>query len=167
MKQAIAGVAPTELCETTVMTVWPSMAGSGLGCWIGRMCSSPIGFGSFFTLGKLAALALIPLALALYAKGLMPILCRRYRLTNRRVIVERGLTAREDSCVALDDFDTIDVIVRPGQEWYPAGDLIFRRGSLETLRLNGVLRPETFRRTCLKSRSSFVGVQQALARAEA
>ena len=38
MKQAIAGVAPPELGEVTIMTVWPSIGALGLGRWIGRMC---------------------------------------------------------------------------------------------------------------------------------
>jgi hypothetical protein len=52
--------------------------------------------------------------------------------------------------------------VRPGQEWYQAGDLIFRKGAVETLRLEGVSRPETFKRTCLKARMGYVGARQAV-----
>jgi hypothetical protein len=86
----------------------------------------------------------------------------RYRLTNRRVIIERGLAAREEQYVDLDRFDAIDVVVLPGQEWYPAGDLIFRRGTVETFRLRGVMRPETFRQTCMKAHQAFVGVRKAV-----
>jgi len=57
--------------------------------------------------------------------------------------------------VELSRFDAIDVIVRPGQAWYPAGDLIFRKGQVETFRLEGVSRPETFRQTCLKAHHGY------------
>jgi hypothetical protein len=78
------------------------------------------------------------------------------------VIIERGVSGRIDQYVDLDRFDAIDVVVLPGQEWYPAGDLIFRRGSVETFRLRGVLRPETFRQACMKAHLAYVSVRRAL-----
>jgi hypothetical protein len=163
MKQAIAGVAPVELGEATIMTVWPTIAASAAGRWIGRMCMIG-GKKNPFAPGKAFALALIPVAVTLFALGLAPWLCRRYRLTNRRVIVQKGLSGVDERFVALDRFDAIDVEVLPGQEWFPAGDLIFRKGGVETFRLAGVPRPETFRQTCLKAHKSFVLVRQALGR---
>jgi hypothetical protein len=62
--------------------------------------------------------------------------------------------------VALDRFDSIETVVQPGQAWYKAGDLVFRLGQVETFRIAGVPRPETFRQTCLKANMSFVGVQK-------
>ena len=54
------------------------------------------------------------------------------------------------------------LVVQPGQEWFDCGDLIFRNGEVETLRLPGVSRPEPFRRVCLEVRQSYVGVKEAL-----
>jgi hypothetical protein len=85
-----------------------------------------------------------------------------YRLTNRRVVVENPFGA-EIKSVSLDRFDAIDVVVEPGQAWFKAGDLVFRQGAVETFRIWGVPRPETFRHTCLKANMSFVGVQKAKA----
>ena len=79
------------------------------------------------------------------------------------MIIERGVRGRIDQYVDLDRFDAIDVVELPGQEWYPAGDLIFRRGTIETFRLRGVQRPETFRQTCLKAHQAYVGVRKAMA----
>ena len=76
--------------------------------------------------------------------------CLRYRLTNRRVLVEQPFGGGEQQSVSLDRFDTVTLEVLPGQEWYPAGDLIFRNGPIETFRLSGVPHPEGFRHTCLK-----------------
>jgi hypothetical protein len=162
MKQAIAGVTPAHVGEATVMMVWPSVAATSIGCLFGRMFSIRAGFG-FLTLGNLIALASIPIMLLLYLMRKLPFWIERYRLTNRRVIVERGVHARIQQFVDLDRFDAIDVIVRPGQEWYPAGDLVFRRGATETFILRGVLRPETFRQTCLKGHQAYVGVRKAVA----
>jgi hypothetical protein len=177
MKQAIAGVSPPELGEVTVMTVWPSIAAMPLGRWIGRACGvawppPP------FNIGKLLALTLIPVALGLYfyrfavplltslmTFGMFPVnsTCLRYRLTNRRLVVQKGLLPIDDRAVSLDGFDTIEVLVLPGQEWYPAGELIFRKGPVEVFRLSGVSRPEAFRQVCLKAHTAYVGVRRATA----
>jgi hypothetical protein len=121
-------------------------------------------------LGRLIALASIPFMLALYFLMRLPrfpgILigirnpwCCHYRLTNRRVVVENPFGS-EIKSVALDRFDSIETVVRPGQAWFKAGDLVYRLGQTETFRIDGVPRPETFRQTCLKANMSFVGVKQ-------
>ena len=161
IKQAIAGVAPPELGEVTVMTIWPSIGGTPAGRALGRLYEIRLGLGDILTVGNLIALASIPVALGLFALKFAPFICRRYRLTNRRLIVEKGLQPADERSVDLDDFDAIDLDILPGQAWYPVGELIFRRGPIETLRLSGVSRPETFRQTCLKAQRSFVGVQRA------
>ena len=175
MAQPIAGVVSDQEKEVTVMTVWPSIAAFGYGRWWGRLYENKVGFTLFnvpITLGNIAALLSIPFILPLYFHMLIPKLpfvvfgihnpwCLRYRLTNRRVIVEQAFGGGEQGSVALDRFDAIDVEVQPGQGWYPAGDLVFRKGQVETFRLLGVPRPEGFRHACLKAGQGFVGVQQA------
>jgi hypothetical protein len=162
MKQAIAGVAPPELSEVTIMTVWPSIAGTTIGQLLGRLFSIRAGFGDVLTVGNLLAGLSIPLALALFFRNLAPWNLRRYRLTNRRVVVDQGPKAKVERWIDLDKFDAVEVVVEPGQEWYPAGDLVFRRGNIETLRLAGILRPESFRQTCLKAQRAYTSVQRAV-----
>jgi len=155
--QSIAGVSPPGVSETTVMTVWPSVASTGLGKSLGRLFRIRDGFGPF-SLGRMALLACIPVGLMLYLTLRLPWAIQRYRLTNRRVIVERGLIPRIQQYVDFDQFDTVEVAVQPGQEWYKAGDLVFRKGAVETFRLPGVSRPESFRQTCLKVQQSYRSV---------
>jgi hypothetical protein len=176
MKQAITGVAPAQLQEVTVMTVWPSLSALGFGRLWGRLFALDWGFRVFgvpVTIGRLIALASIPVMVALYFLmrlprfpliliGIKNPFCWQYRLTNRRVVMENPFGG-EIKSVALDRFDAIDVVVQPGQAWYKAGDLVFRQGATETFRIAGVPRPETFRQTCLKAQMSFVGVQKARA----
>jgi hypothetical protein len=157
MLQSIAGVAPPAVSEATVMTVWPSVGSTSLGQALGRMYRIKEGFGPL-SIGRMALLATIPMGLMLYLSMRLPWAIRRYRLTNRRVTVERGISPKIEHYVDLNRFDAIDLIVNPGQEWYGCGDLVFRRGSIETLRLSGVSRPEPFRQTCLKVRQSYVSV---------
>jgi hypothetical protein len=146
--------------EATVMTVWPSVGSTAVGQWLGRIYRIRSGFGPV-SIGRLALLATIPLGMMLYLSMRLPWAIRRYRLTNRRVTVERGITPRVEQFVDLERFDAIDLVVQPGQEWYDCGDLVFRRGPIETLRLFGVSRPEPFRQTCLKVRQSYVSVAAA------
>jgi len=148
-----------ETAETTIMTVWPSVASTGLGKVLGRLYRIREGFGPV-SIGRLALLATIPIGLVLYLSLRLPWAIKRYRLTNRRVRIEQGINPQVVQFVALDGFDTIEVEVGPGQEWYAAGDLVFRRGQIETLRLPGVSRPESFRRVCLEARQAYVGAAQ-------
>ena len=135
-------------------------------------------------MGHLIALLSIPLAMFLvlvrFAHGFLidirlfglgkffqsvlpaALVIRRYTLTNRRVVVQRGLRAIDESWVELDRFDTVEVEVEAGQEWYNAGNLVFRRGPIETFRLDGVPRPETFRHTCIKARMGYLGARGSL-----
>lgn len=175
MAQAIAGVSPATESETTIMTVWPSIAATPVGRALGRWYESEAGItvlGVPITVGRILALMSIPLALVVFFHMLVPRLplvvfgwpnpsCRRYRLTNRRVVVEQAFGGGEQQSVSLDRFDSISVDVLPGQAWYPAADLVFRQGAVETLRLSGVPHPGGFRHTCLKAHQAFVGVQNA------
>jgi hypothetical protein len=144
------------------MTLCPSGAATSIRRLHGRLFGIKAGFG-MFTLGRLFALAAAPIGPLLYFYLRAPFIIRRYRLTNRRVAIMTGFDPKVSRFVDLDRFDTIETVVLPGQAWYHAGDLVFRRGGIETFRLPGVSRPESFRHTCLKARMSYVGVQKAMA----
>jgi hypothetical protein len=156
---SISGVVPPSVAEATIMTVWPSVGSTGLGKTLGRLYRIREGFGPI-SIGRLALLATIPVGLMLYLSMRMPWAIKRYRLTNRRVRIEQGINPQVMQFVTLDGFDTVDLEVSPGQEWFACGDLVFRRGAIETLRLPGVSRPESFRRVCLEARQAYVGAAQ-------
>ena len=120
-----------------------------------------IGWG-FFTIGKLLALATIPVSLAVFAWQLLPVVCRRYKLTNRRLVIQQGLTAVDGPAIGLDEFDAVEVQLLPGQDWLHAGELVFRRDGREVFRLSGVSRPEVFRQACLKARTALVSFRQVI-----
>jgi hypothetical protein len=161
MKPPIPGAATPPTAERRLMTVWPSIGAWPAGRLVGRLVGSQAGFG-FFTLGKLWAVAMIPLSLGLYAWRLMPFLARRYTLSSGRVRIERGLRPAVAEAIALDAFDAIEIAVLPGQEWLRAGDLIFRHQGREVFRLPGVCHPEGFRQTCWNTRTALLGVRQVL-----
>jgi len=164
MDQAISGVSPASVQETTIMTVWPSNAMFGLGRVLGGLYAIRFPDVYIFRLGNLIALASIPIALVLFFMRVAPFIGQRYTLTNRRVVVFKGLLVEEERSVALDRFDKVEIDVLPGQAWYDAGDLIFRLGNTETFRLAGVSRPEAFRSQIIKAHMAYVGVKKALER---
>lgn len=160
VQQAITGVAPAQTQETTVMTVWPSVARFGLGRMLGTLYDIRMPDIYFFRLGRLLALLFIPVSLVLFFLRIAPGIGTRYTLTNRRVIVQKGWKMIEDKTIDLDRFDNIAIDVLPGQSWYDAGDLVFKLGDVETFRLDAVSRPEAFRSTVLKAHQIYVGVKR-------
>ena len=188
MSSPIPGVSPASVKEVTVMTVWPSIAATSFGRALGRVYQSGPGIrilGIPITLGRIVALLSIPVVLPIFFHMLVPRLplvffgwrnsaCRRYRLTNRRVIVEQGLGGEEQRSVGLDRFDTVEIAdpdrrtwKEGGQDWFTAGELVFKLKGVETFRLQGVPHPESFRQTCVKTQMSFAGVQHARERGAA
>ena len=161
MKQAIAGVAPANLAEVTIMTVWPSHARFGVAQILGMMYSIEFPGIYIFRLGYLIALLSIPLALLLWFIAMAPYVALRYTLTNRRLIVMRGLLPEEDRSVPLDGFDRIEIVVPEGMGWYTSGNLVFYKGNTETFRLEAVQRPDAFKQTCMKAHMVYVGVKKA------
>jgi hypothetical protein len=163
--QPIAGVAPAEWRETTIMTVWPSVARYGLGQLLGKAFAIRWPDVYIFRLGNLIALLSIPVALALYFVRILPFVGVRYTVTNRRIIVQRGITGTLEKAIDFDRFSTVDIEFQPGQEWYDAGDLVFRQGNVETFRLEGVSRPVAFREVCVKAHMAYMGVKKVRSRA--
>ena len=150
------------LDETTAMIVWPSIGATRLGRWVGRLCANKTGFAGFFTLGKLLALATIPISLAIFFWQLLPVVARRYRLTDRRLVIQKGLRPVDEKSIDLDAFDTVHLDMLPGQKWLRCGDVVFRREGDEVFRLCGVPNPEPFRRSCLGVQSSLRSVREVL-----
>ena len=163
--------APPTGRESTVVVVWPSIAAGPWGRWLGRLYQNRLGVriaGVPITLGWIAVAITAPLAGLLYlvrkaprrplvVVGAVNPACIRYRVTDRRVLVEHPLE-RDAPPVAelpLAGFDTATLDVLPGQAWFPAADVVLSHAGEERLRLRGVPRPEPFVRTLLKTRAAF------------
>jgi hypothetical protein len=164
MHHPIAGVTPSELAEVTCKVVWPTIGAMRLGRFVGRAAAVRLGWGEFFTLGKVLALATIPISVAVFAWQLMPRVCRRYALSNRRIIIRKGLMPVDERWIGLDEFDTVEVEVLPGQQWLHAGELIFKHAGNEVLRLSGVSRPEVFQHVCQTAQSALLSVRNVVER---
>ncbi len=153
--------------ESTLTVRWPTITATVPGRLVGRLAAIGPGFGTTITLGVLLSLVTLPVSLAVYAWQLMPFVARRYRLTDRRIVVQRGLTPVEHESIAYDQFDEIEVKTLPGQAWLHAGELVFRRDGQEVFRLWGVSRPEIFRQVCLEAQNARLAVDRILAQQQA
>jgi len=162
MSESTAGVMPFDLAEVPCKIVWPTIGATAAGRLVGRLSDVRFGIGQFFTLGKLLALATIPISATVFFWQLMPYVCRRYVLSNRRIVVRKGLMPADERWIALDEFDAIDIDILPGQQWLHAGDLVFRRGGREIFRLPGVSRPEIFRHTCQTVQTALTSVREVM-----
>ena len=75
----------------------------------------------------------------------------RYTLTNRRVMIRRGLTARPTHEVQLSEIDDVRVVEGSQNSFYRAADLeILSKGQV-LLRLAGVPEAESFRHAIINS----------------
>lgn len=150
--QAISGVSAGN--ESTIETVYPSIAASGIGRAIGRaMDSIPLRIGGVPLSYLLCGPLLAPFALFGYA--LFKLTDRRYQLTNRSLKVLTALGDGLKAQVALGEIDNIAIDVQPGQQFYYAGDLVLLKTNGDRLlTLPGVPRPARFRQVIFDARDA-------------
>ena len=159
--QAISGVSAGV--ENVVMTVYPSIAATGIGRLLGCLYESiPSRICGIKLSNLLFTLPTSPLALALYVET--KVFGSRYVLTNRRVAVHAALTPRQLAEVALPAIDEIEVEQLDGQQFYHAADLVlYDAGGSVLGRLEAVPRAEIFRQTILEARDALTQTEAALA----
>src|SRR5712692_4309308 len=112
-KQAVTSLVPPEFGETTIRVVWPSVATSprvaGLGRWMMRT----------IILAPLAWLMLAPF----YFKKILPVLARRYTLTNRRLMIQKGWKRKPVREIALAEIDDVRLNPESYDSFYRTADL--------------------------------------------
>jgi len=163
--QAISGVSAGV--ENDMMTVYPSIAATGVGRMLGRLYDCiPIRINGVKLSNLLFPLPTAPLTLLLYIGGKLA--GPRIVLTNRRVTVCSSLGERLLFGVALPEIDEIDVEQRDGQAFFRAADLVlYDAGGSVLGRLEGVPHAEIFRQTILEARDAQMSTADALATIEA
>ena len=140
----VTGVMPPHLGEAAIREAWPSLAStpglSGLAAWlIKSILFAPLGW-----------LLLAPL----FGKKLSPFICRRYTLTNRRLMIQRGLRPAPSQEVALADID--EVRLASVNSFFRCGDLeIVSKGQVK-MKLIAVPEPDSFRAMILNACTAWV-----------
>jgi hypothetical protein len=144
--QPITGVIPPQLAEARIREVWPSVARVPGIASLGRMLTGTI---------ILAPLAWLIMSLPYFGK-LLPFVATRYTLTNRRLMIRRGLKGTPAREVALADIDEVRVLTDANSTFFRAGNLeVVGKGQV-LLSLPGVPEPESFRHAILNARNAWV-----------
>jgi hypothetical protein len=147
-RQAVAGLMPPQLSEAMIREVWPSImdASAGIASLSGKLIRSVFLAPFGWMLNGL-----------LFGKKLAPIVCKRYTLTNRRLMVRRGWKPAPIHEVALQDIDEVRLVPDSYDAFYRSGDLQVFSGGKEVLKLTGVPDPESFRHAILNAVKAWGG----------
>jgi hypothetical protein len=133
--QAVTGVVSPQTSEAMIREVWPSVTTSSGIATLGEKLIRSI------VLAPLGWLLMIPI----YFWKLAPFFARRYTLTNRRIMIQRGLKPTPREQVALADIDEVRLDRASANAFFRAATLdIISKGQV-ALKLPGVPDPESFR----------------------
>jgi hypothetical protein len=159
-KQVITGVVPPQAGEAMIRELFPSVAAHPGAAGLGKKITE--------VAGKLArTVVLLPVALIIVSAGwlvmsfayfskVMPFLARRYTLTNRRLMIRRGLKPKPALEVALGDIDEVRIQKDANSEFFMSGTLeIVSKGQV-VLKLPGVPGPEAFRHAIINACKAWV-----------
>lgn len=148
--------------ETLIQTVYPSIACTAIGKWLGQLYESiPTKIGGIKLSHLLFPLptAIVPVKVYFYLKLFGEV----YSLTNRSVQKRSSLGNRLRREVPLSEIEQVVVRQEPGQEFYPAADIYLLNKAGETIMtLPGVLRADVFRQSILEARNARCQVESSL-----
>jgi hypothetical protein len=144
-RQAVAGVMPPQLGEAMIREAFPSVAQSGLSVLASKLQRTVI-------LAPLGWLLLLPL----FLKKIAPFLCTRYTLTNRRLMIRRGLKPKPVREIALADIDDVRLVPDSSNAFYRCGTLeVLAKGQV-ALTLPAVPEAEGFRHAIINAYKAWV-----------
>ena len=144
--QAVTGLIPPQQGEALIREVWPSVTTMPAVASLGRalirsIVAAPLGW-----------LLLAPV----YFLKILPFVARRYTLTNRRLMIQRGLQPKPSHEILLADIDDVRVQRDANSEFYRAGTLeIISQGKV-VLTLPGVPEPESLRQSIIAAYKAWV-----------
>ena len=148
--------------EATCTVIWPTIGAHSIGRLAGRWIDIRPNWDRLRVISRSMAGLTIPITLCVFCWNLLPYVCRRYRITNRRVIIEKGYSAAFGKSIAMEEFDNIEVQTLPGQAWLRSGDLVFLKSGQEVFRLSGVGYPATRREAILRIRFALLSVRSVI-----
>ena len=160
VSQPIAGVSAGR--ETVIEEVFPSIAASGFGKFLGQLMDSfPLSINGVRLSHVLFAPIVAPLGLIGYLK--FKVTDPVYVVTNQSVQKRAALGQRLIQSVPLTEIDTIEIHEAPGQQFFQAGDLFLLNERGDTLlQLAGIPRPKRFRQVILETREARISSDRSL-----
>jgi hypothetical protein len=146
---AVTGLVPPERGEAIIREAWPSVASGGLSRLAHKLMRTII-------LAPVAWLLLLPLFLKKI--GLLPFAARprRYTLTNRRLMIQKGLKPKPLQEIPLAAIDDILIDEASKNNFYRCADLeVWSQGKM-ALKLTAVPEAESFRRAVINAYKAWV-----------
>ena len=145
-RQAVTGLAPPQLEEAIIRVVWPSVAAFTGPASLGRLLMSSM------VLAPLGWLLLAPF----YFLKVLPGFARRFVLTNRRLMFQKGLHLKAVQEVALAGIDEVRILKDSNSLFYRSANLEVVTKGQTVMTLRGVVGPEAFRHAILNACKAWV-----------
>lgn len=142
----ITGIVPPDKAEALIRERYPSVARAPAIAGLGRMLTGTI---------ILAPLAWLLMSLPFFSK-VLPIVGRRYAVTNRRVLIKKGWGGAAAQEVKLADIDDVKMITDANSDFFRAANLDIISNGQVVMTLRGVPEPESFRHAILNTRNAWV-----------
>jgi hypothetical protein len=133
-KQAVTGVMPPSVGEAVIRETWPSVARSPGIAGLGRALTRTV------VLAPLAWLLMAPF----YFSKVLPFLGRRYTLSNRRLMIRRGVKAVPGQQISLNEIDDIRIVKDANSDFFRAATVEVYSNGHVVLKLPGTPEPEAF-----------------------
>jgi hypothetical protein len=148
--QVVTGVVPPALAEARIREAWPSVASKPGVASLGRALTRTV---------VLAPLGWVLMSTVYFGK-LLPVIGRRYTVTNRRVMLRKAWVRNDfkDAAlkeVSLDAIDDVRVVTDANSDFFRAATLEIVAGGQVALTLPGVPEPEGFRHAILNARNAW------------
>lgn len=154
--QVVTGVAPPKVSEAVIRDIWPSVAANGAAGNFARACYKSIIF------APIGWLALAPLYFKKFLAVPFPFgpgissMAQRYRLTNRRLMICKGMRPVPTSEVSLDQIHDVMILKDGNSNFFETGTLEIRdAGGRTIMTLRGVREPESARFHILQAAQSW------------
>jgi hypothetical protein len=146
-RQAVAGLMPPQLGQAMIRETWPTVVGYAAGLSrLGERLMKTI------VLAPLGWFLMAPL----FLRKFMPFLCKRYTLTNQRLMIQRGLKPHPIEEIPLADIDDVRLVEGTYDPFYLSGDLEVISNGQARMKLVGVSEPESFRRAVIDAVKAWV-----------
>jgi hypothetical protein len=150
-QEAISGVSSSQQ-EAMIREVWATIAANVPAATTARKLISTI------VLAPLGWLALAPL-FGLRLLGFLPglaFLTVKYTLTNRRLMIRRGMKATASQEIALDQLGDIRTVTDANSAFYGTANLeALRKDGTVAFTMKGVPEPESFRQAIVQARDAW------------
>ncbi len=144
-KQIVTGLVPPQTGEAMVRQVFPSVAAHHGIASLGRALMRTI---------VLAPLGWLIMALPYFGK-VLPLVGKRYSLTNRRLMIRHGWTQKVAQEIPLSKIDEVRIIEDANSPFFRAATLEIISGGQVAMTLRGVPGPEGYRHAIVDARNAW------------